>query len=71
MVKNDDDKTRIAVIANDIQYIKGSIGDINHKLEANYVPRDEFTPVRAIVYGLVALILTAVIGAILTLILRR
>lgn len=59
-----------AVIANDISYIKRDIGDIKSKLENNYVSKDEFTPVRNIVYGLVGILGIATIGAILKLILK-
>lgn len=60
----------IAVIANDISYIKSDISDIKSKLEKDYVTRPELDPIKKIVYGLVGLILTGVVGALLALVLQ-
>ena len=54
----------------DIEYIKTKLASIERKLENNYVSHDEFEPVKKLVYGLVTLILTAVIGALVALVLR-
>jgi len=40
-------------------------------LEGDAVRRSEFAPARAIVYGLVALVLTGVLGALLALVIQR
>lgn len=55
-------------IANDIGYIKEDLKDIKETVGATYVTKDQFEPIRNIVYGLVGLILTAVIVAILSLV---
>lgn len=44
------------------QTILTEIGNINTKLDKMFVKKDEFTPVRNIVYGAVGLILTTVMG---------
>ena len=54
-----------------IQYIRRDIAEINQKLDDKYVTKDEFDPVKKLVYGMVAIILVAVIGALLTLVLRK
>lgn len=61
----------VAVIANDISYIKRDLTDIKAKLEANYVTHEEFEPIKKIVYGLVGLILVAVVTAVLTLVIMK
>jgi len=61
----------LAVIATDISYIKGQITEIKQKLEAEYVTHDEFEPVKKVVYGLVSLILVAVVGALLGLVIFK
>lgn len=38
--------------------------------EEKYVTKDEFNPVRQIVYGLVGLILVSVVGAVIALVVR-
>lgn len=47
-----------------IGYIQRDIEKINDKLDNTYVTRDEFSPVKNVVYGMVGLILTAVLAAI-------
>lgn len=56
---------------NDIQYIKADVADIKRQLHADYVTRQEFEPVKRIAYGLLTLIVVPVIGAIITLVLRK
>ena len=65
----DNSSTKLAVIANDISYIKTEVQDIKQKLEADYITKQEFEPIKKIVYGIVSLILVAVGGAIIKLIL--
>lgn len=58
----------------DIQYIKRDITEIKQAIKDgknDFVSRAEFAPIRQIVYGLVGLILTAVVGALLALIIRQ
>lgn len=61
----------LAVIANDINYIKKDVAEIKDTLAKNYVSREEFEPVKRIVYGLVGLILVSVMVAILALIIQK
>jgi hypothetical protein len=69
MVKNSIN-TKIAVMTNDITYIRKSIDNIKERLEDDFVTKTEFNPVRMIVYSLVGLILMAAIGAILRLVIK-
>jgi plastocyanin domain-containing protein len=71
MTKKDNIDTKIAVIANDVIYIKEEVRNIKHTLEGEYVTQDQFDPVKKIVYGLVTLILTAVVGALIGLVVLR
>ena len=59
-----------AVMVNDIKHIKGSIDKIEKKLEGEYVSRAEFDPIKKVVYGLVALTLTSVVGAVLAIVIK-
>jgi len=54
-----------------LDYIQRDVADIKSQLKQDYVKHDEFTPVRNIVYGQVALILTAVIGALIALVVNK
>jgi hypothetical protein len=60
-----------AVLQNDISYIKKDVSEIKEKMESHYVTKDEFEPVKKVVYGLVALILVAVVGAAIALVIVR
>ena len=51
-----------------IKYIQRDIASINEKLDNKYVTKTEFEPVRNLVYGLVAIILVAVVGALIALV---
>lgn len=62
---------QIAVMANDIVYIKKSVDDLTTKVDHNYVTIDQFEPVRRLVYGLVSLILMSVVIALLALVVQK
>lgn len=57
-------------LASDIEYIKRDIGEIKDALAQGYVTQEEFKPVKALVYGVAGIILTAVIGAIVALVVK-
>jgi len=61
-------EARIAVMANNVEYIKKDIDEIKERLSNNFVVKEEFEPVKKIVYGLVSLVLIAVVGAIVALV---
>ena len=69
-MSNESMEKQLAVMANDLSYIKGDIKVIKEELEGKYVTHDQFEPIRRLVYGSVAVILTAVLGAIIALVLK-
>jgi hypothetical protein len=44
------------------------LNSVDQKVTAHYVSKEEFDPVKKIVYGLVTLILIAVVGALVALV---
>lgn len=60
-----------ATQAQDLQYIKADISDIKKSLDGKYVTKEEFNVVRSIAYGLVGLICTGFVGAVLALVFKR
>jgi hypothetical protein len=58
-------------IVKDVGYIKNEVTEINRKLEADYITRQEFDPIKKVVYGMVSLILIAVVGALVGLVIMR
>lgn len=66
-------ETDIALIKQDIKYIKESLNEITtkfHEMESCYVTIKEFTPVKMVCYGLVSTALLTLLGAILTTVIR-
>lgn len=59
---------KLDVIANDISYLKDDVREIKTQITSNYVTKDQFEPVRRLVYGTVGIILTAVIVAVVALV---
>lgn len=60
-----------AVLKNDIDHIKLDIAEIKDgfkEMRACYLTKTEFEPVKKVVYGLVTIILIAVVGAVLALV---
>lgn len=60
--------TVVALLGSDISYIKRDVKDIKEKLSKDYITREEFEPVKRLVYGLVGTILLSTLGAILALV---
>jgi len=64
-------ETKFAIIAKDLDYIKSDVADIKSDIQGHFVTKEEFMPVQRIVFGLVTLILTAVVGALVGLVILR
>lgn len=65
---NQSDETKLAVIQTDLTYIKEKLNAVDQKVSTHYVSKEEFEPIKKIVYGLVSLILIAVVGALVALV---
>ena len=65
------DEVRLALMSNNIEHIKSRVEKIDEKLEEDYVTHVEFEPIKKIVYGLVSLILVAVVGAVIGLVIVK
>lgn len=55
----------------DVDDIKKDINEIKMGLKNDFVTQDQFDPVRKIVYGLVTLVLTGVVTALIALVIKR
>lgn len=69
--------TAMALMAQDIKYMretvtamKGDIKELKDELEGKYVTSVEFEPIKRLVYGTVGIILTAVVTALVLLVLK-
>jgi len=69
--KSPKEDTQIAVMANDISYIKKSIDDMNSRLDHHYVTKDEFDPIKKLVYGMVAIVLSSVAAAVMAILVKK
>lgn len=61
----------IEFIKTEMQEIKQNIKEIKSCMEADYVTQKEFDPIKKLVYGLVTLILCAVVTAIVGLVILK
>lgn len=62
------DAVKLAVLESNYVYIKEKLDDIDKKVSSGYVTKEEFEPIKKVVYGLVSLVLTAVVGAVVALV---
>lgn len=69
--KQEVNKTNIEVLITKMDYVQADVRDIKHKLDAEYVTKDQFEPVKKVVYGMVSVILLAVVGALVALVVRQ
>ena len=63
-------ETDLAILKNDVLYIRQTVEKIQKLIEDKYVTKVEFGPIRNIVYGLIGVITLGVISALLTLVIR-
>lgn len=70
MKDDESTRTQLAVITNDLGYIKEKLNAVDYKVSNHYITKEEFEPVKKIVYGLVSLILVAVVGALIALVVQ-
>ena len=66
-----DNPSSLEVMANEMKHISSDVSEIKSTLRGSYVSKDEFEPIKRIVYGLVGLILVTVCGAVLGLVILQ
>jgi len=59
-----------ARISKDIEYMTKELKNLEDLIAGHYVTKDEFEPIKKVVYGLISVILLAVIGAIMALVIK-
>lgn len=62
------DQVEIAVLNTKLDNVIEKLNSVDDKVSRHYVSKEEFDPIKKIVYGLVSLILIAVVGALLALV---
>jgi len=60
----------LAIVSSDVKYLVKQVDEINVLLKNHYVTQDQFEPIKRIIYGMVAVILLAFLGAIAALIIK-
>lgn len=63
--------TQLAVMANDLKYIKADVKEVKTQLSSNFVPLSRYILVERIVFGMVGLVLITVVGALMALVVRK
>lgn len=62
------DKVKLAIMDTKLDNVIEKLNSVDDKVSQHYVSKEEFDPIKKIVYGLVSLILIAVVGALLALV---
>jgi len=70
MSKQYDLDTSVAVILSKVSRMEDDLKNVNTKLESKYVTQDQFEPIKKLVYGMVSIVLVAVVGAIVALVIK-
>ena len=70
MTFNYKDEKLLNDMAKDIIYIRRDVDKIIAQLDKDYVTKDQFEPIRKIVYGLVGTILIAFLGAVIAVVIK-
>lgn len=70
-MSTDNIETKIEVALEQLVRVREDIKELHTKIDNNYVTRIEFEPVRNLVYGMVSLVLTVVVGGLLVLVIRK
>lgn len=78
MADKESQAVKIALIQKDVGYMKDKFDEVKEqlngmdtRLSSHYITKEEFEPVKKIVYGLVGVILLAVVGAVVSLVLTN
>ena len=70
MDMNDDQDVTLGEIGRSVKRIESSMEELRRELRDDYITRNEFQPVKTLVYGLVGLVLTAVVVALVALVVK-
>lgn len=68
------EQTQIAVLTEQVKTVATAVTKMDSKLDSlvnKFVTKEEFWPIKALVYGFTGLILVTVIGALIMLVLRK
>ena len=63
-------ETTVAVILTKVEYIEKKVEQIEKRIERDYVTKEEFDPIKRVVFGVVGLILLAVVAAVVGLVIK-
>ncbi|MBU1235091.1 MAG: hypothetical protein KKC77_19560 [Proteobacteria bacterium] len=63
--------TKLALLLQETEHIKQTVDKLENLISNHYITRNEFEPVKKIVYGMVCVILTAVIVSLIALVVKQ
>lgn len=63
-------RSEFEVLAVKLDAVREDIAEIKDVLDSKLVTKDEFEPIKRLVYGVVGLVLSSVVAAVLALVLR-
>jgi hypothetical protein len=70
-VKKESIELDVALFDAKLTHIRDDVAEIKTLMRADHVRRDEFAPVKQVVFGLVGVVMLSVVAALVTLVLRQ
>lgn len=64
------EEVNLALIKQDVSYVKDTVKDIKLQLQSEYVTKDQFAPIQKLVYGITGVILVAVVVGLMNILLK-
>lgn len=71
MALNEDESKLLARIDERTLHVMGTVKQLADIVEAGYVTKQEFAPVKNVIFGMVSFILISVLGAVIALVIMR
>ena len=70
---NEEEKANLRhlLLENKLDVLSEDVKEIKEALKEHYVTQDQFLPVKTIIYGLVGIILSSIVGALVLFVIRR
>lgn len=64
-------ESRLGHIESEVYHVARDVAEVKEEIRTLLVTRIEFTPVKLMVYGMVGIILSAVVGALVAMVVRQ
>lgn len=71
MTPRSDTNRALAILDAKLSHVQQDVIEMKSIMRGDYIRRDEFDPVKQVVFGMVSIVLLTVVGALVTLVVRK